>query len=531
MTIFAGMKTSVYNSRYFIAIGVFILLCFSGIGFFITSKFNKRTERISMDMATSIYQLKSNVINNEFRGFVGGLNNAELILPQFKSASDFLKGEKLVNALLLSHSKIKHGWYAMISGRDTVYRTINENGTLYQHGEILSYQKNWIRNQLLSTDTITRIGTIINVKDSIHGLLATRHRLADSSTLILGLDINFKELQRYLWGVDSKSRASIYIVDEQGDYVLSPEEKQIGKQMPGGIRTAGLEKLADSISFYEIATSSYLGMPVFRFYTPFGISRMKWTMVLETPVFVIDEDVKAIEKYVFLMLIAATLIILVLIEWSQAKWQKQFMLRQQAEILAAQQEKENAILQLDKLKEKLDPHFLFNSLSSLNGLIEEQPDLAKAFVVKLSRVYRYVLDPTQNGLEEVSREVRFASEYFFLLKIRFGEALASLEIDINPQHSSAYIPFMSVQTLVENAVKHNIVSKLQPLHISIRSEGEGIVVTNNLQLRTDVKDSGKQGLKYLQGIYAHFGDFQLSYGIEHGTYQCFLPLIKKPSTP
>ena len=66
-----------------------------------------------MDMATSIYQLKSNVINNEFRGFIGGLNNAELIIPQFKSANDFLKGEKLINALLLSHAKIKHGRFGI----------------------------------------------------------------------------------------------------------------------------------------------------------------------------------------------------------------------------------------------------------------------------------------------------------------------------------------------------------------------------------------------------------------------------------
>ncbi|MGY0038483.1 histidine kinase [Pedobacter sp. NJ-S-72] len=330
---------------------------------------------------------------------------------------------------------------------------------------------------------------------------------------------------------DSKSRASIYIIDDKGHYITNPDEKLIGKRISGEVKRAGNLKMADSISTYEIGNSAYLQIPVFRFYAPLNLSGMKLTMVVETAVLVVDEEVRAIEKYVMIMFIVTTLIILILIEWSHAKWQKQFILRQLAEVAAARQEKENAVLQLDKLKEKLDPHFLFNSLSSLNGLIEEQPDLAKAFVVKLSRVYRYVLDPTPNGLEEVSREVRFASEYFFLLKIRFGEALASLEIDLNEQHSSAYIPFMSVQTLVENAIKHNVVSKLKPLHISIRSEGDGLLVTNNLQLRPDVKDSGKQGLKYLQSIYAHFGDLHLTYGIENGAYKCFLPLIKKPPTP
>ncbi|KIO78215.1 hypothetical protein TH53_05030 [Pedobacter lusitanus] len=525
------MKTAIYNSKYFIAIGVFILLCSSGIGFFITSKFNKRTERISNDIAISIYQLKSNVINSEFRGFIRGLNNSDVIIPQLKNGEDFLHAEKLINALLLSHPKIKHGWYAIASGKDTVYVTIDKNDKSFRRGTILDYQKKWIRSRLLTKDSLTRIGTMVSVKDSLHGLLASRHRLADSSLLILGLDINFRDLQRYLWSVDTKSRASIYIIDEQGYYITNPDEKLIGKRISGRFRRAGDHKLADSISTYEMVNSAYLQLPVFRFYAPFNMGMMKWTMVVETPVFVIDEEVKAIERYVMIMFIATTLIILILLEWAQAKWQKQFMLRQQAEILAANQEKENAVLQLDKLKEKLDPHFLFNSLSSLNGLIEEQPGLAKAFVVKLSRVYRYVLDPTPNGLEEVAREVRFASEYFFLLKIRFGEALASLEIDINEKHSSAYIPFMSVQTLVENAIKHNVVSRLNPLHISIRSEGEGILVTNNLQLRPDVRDSGKQGLKYLQSVYAHFGDFHLTCGVKDGTYQCFLPLIKNPSTP
>ena len=482
-------------------------------------------------MAISIYQLKSNVINSEFRGFIRGLNNSEAIIPELKSSDDFFHAEKLINTLLLGHPKIKHGWYAIANGKDTVYVTLNKNDNGYKRGTILEYQKKWIDRQLITKDSITRIGTIINVKDSLHGLLASRHRLADSSVLILGLDINFKDLQRYLWSVDTKSRASIYIIDEKGHYITNPDEKLIGKMISGEVKRAGDQKMADSISTYEMVNSAYLEVPVFRFYTPLNISGMKWTMVVETPVFIVDEEVKAIEKYVMIMFIVTTLIILILIEWSQAKWQKQFMLRQQAEVAAARQEKENAVLQLDKLKEKLDPHFLFNSLSSLNGLIEEQPELAKAFVVKLSRVYRYVLDPTPNGLEEVSREVRFASEYFFLLKIRFGEALASLEIDLNEEHSSAYIPFMSVQTLVENAIKHNIVSKLKPLHISIRSEGDGLLVTNNLQLRTDVKDSGKQGLKYLQSIYAHFGDLHLTYGIEDGVYKCFLPLIKKPPTP
>jgi len=525
------MKPAVYNSKYFIAIGFFIFLCFTGMGLFMKSKFNERTQRISLDMATKIYQLKSNVIRNEFNSFIKGLGNAEVIIPLLKTESDFFKEERLFNSLLLSHSKVHNGWYAIVKGRDTVYHTITKEKDKYSKGVGLVYQQSWIRTQLNRTDTAVRSSTLISVKDSLHCLLAARHQLADSSILIFGLDINFNELQHYLWSVDSTGRASAFIVDSNRLYITNQDEKLIGLKVPEGEKMKGETTLSDSVSSYEIVNSSYLQVPVVRFYTPLNIGKMNWTMVVDTPVFVIDEDVKAIEKYVLIMFVSTALIILGLIGWSQAKWQKEFMMRQEAELTAERKQKENALLQLDKLKEKVNPHFLFNSLSSLNGLIEEQPELAKSFVVKLSRVYRYVLDPSPGGLEEVSKEIRFASEYFFLLKIRFGESLASLVVDISAEHQAAYIPFMSLQTLVENAVKHNVVSKSRPLHITMKSEGDGIMVTNNLQLRNDVKDSGKQGLNYLQSVYAHFGDYYLVSTIENDTYKCFLPVITIVSTP
>lgn len=533
------MKTAVYNSKYFIAIGFFIFLCFTGMGLFMTSKFKERTQRISIDMATKIYQLKSTVIRSEFQGFIKGMGNAAVMVPLLQSESAFFKEKHLINSLLLSHPKITTGWYVIVSGRDTLYQSVTKKTGVdggapivnYNTGAVLSYQKDWIRTQLNRTDTATRRNTLISVNDSLHCLVGSKHRLAGSSVLMFGLDINFNELQHYLWTVDSTSRASAFIVGPNRHYLTNQDEKLIGKKVPDTEKMVGTTFLSDSVSSYEIVNSAYLQVPVVRFYTPLEINGMNCTMVVDTPVFVIDEDVNAIEKYVLVMFIITALIILGLIGWSQAKWQREFMMRQEAELTAERKQKENAMLQLDKLKEKVNPHFLFNSLSSLNGLIEAQPELAKSFVVKLSRVYRYVLDPSPGGLEEVSKELRFASEYFFLLKIRFGEALAPLVIDLSPAHAAGYIPFMSLQTLLENAVKHNIVSRSSPLHITIKSEGEGIVVTNNLQLRNDVKDSGKQGLNYLRSVYAHFGDYHLTSIVENDVYSCVLPVIKIVSTP
>ncbi|WEK19926.1 MAG: histidine kinase [Candidatus Pedobacter colombiensis] len=537
------MKFPIYSSRYFIIIGIFMFLCFAGIWFFMSGKLSKRTEQISIELATKIYQLKSNIMHNEFEGFTKGINDSETILPEIHSKNDFIAHERMVEALLLSHPKINKGWYAIASKNDTIYKAIQKKGNAYNHTPILKDQKNWVQNQLLHKDTTGTNGALISVTDTLHWLIASRHKLADSSVLMFGLDINLKELQRYLWSVDTVGRAYAFITDEKGYYVTNPVEKLIGTKMLVPVsHSSGKTLLADSISSYEIVTSSYLQLPVVRYYTPLNIASMKWTMVIDTPVLAVDEDVKIIEKYMMIMFISAALIILLLISWSQAKWQKEFMLRQQLEmnrkelslekqalsLIAERQQKENALLQLNTLKEKVNPHFLFNSLSSLNALIEKDPELAQSFVVKLSRVYRYVLESYPNGLATVAEELRFVNEYFFLLKIRFGDALEPLELRISDVHLQEHIPFMSLQTLIENAVKHNMLSKEKPLKINIESVDDYIVVTNNLQLRSDVRDSSKQGLNYLQSTYAYFGTGQLRYGVEGQLYKCYLPVLQLP---
>ena len=521
------MKAAIYSSKYFIVTGLFIFICFTGIGIFMTDKFKQRTKQISVELATKVYQLKANIIRSEFNGFIKGLDNSESIATQIHTTKDFYTLKPVFQDLLLAHPRINSGWYAIAGKTDTLYRSIVREGSNYVESDVPKGELKWILGKLKNKDRTMRDGTLVNVADSLHWLVSSKHHLADTSVLIYGLDINLKDLQHYLWSVDTTGRASVFIADQNGYYISNQLEHLIGAKMPDSVKAGpGSTLLSDSVSSYDIVTSSYLQIPVFRYYSPLNVGTMNWMMVVDTPMLAVDEDVNAIEKYVSFLFLSSALIILLLIAWSQTKWQKEFMLRQEAELTAARQEKENAVLQLDKLKEKVNPHFLFNSLSSLNGLIEEQPELAKSFVIKLSKVYRYVLDPAPNGLSEVSKELRFATEYFFLLKIRFGDALASLIVELSEEHlNKGYVPFMSIQTLIENAIKHNVLSKTKPLQIRIFSKDGAVHVTNNLQLRNDVKDSGKQGLKYLQFAYAHFGDYNLVHGIVKDLYVCILPVL------
>jgi len=162
-------------------------------------------------------------------------------------------------------------------------------------------------------------------------------------------------------------------------------------------------------------------------------------------------------------------------------------------------------LELDSLRNQVNPHFLFNSLSTLMNLIEESPRRAQDFLEHLSDVYRYLLEQRQSQLVSLGKELEFAQAYIFLLEERFrGNFRTELQI---PQHllEQQVVP-LSLQILLENAIKHNVISQRKPLCLRINYEAEtaSLVVRNNLQRKTQVAGSTRSGLQNIQQRYAYF---------------------------
>jgi len=160
-------------------------------------------------------------------------------------------------------------------------------------------------------------------------------------------------------------------------------------------------------------------------------------------------------------------------------------------------------LQYQSLKDQVRPHFLFNSLSSLATLINTDTSKATQFVHKLSDVYRYVLEQRETELVPLKDDLKFMEDYVFLQKIRFGENLqieSKLDLDLN----RLVIP-LSLQMLVENAIKHNEISKDHPLLITITSTGNGhVIIKNNLQRREVSEPSLGTGLENLRKQISYF---------------------------
>jgi LytS/YehU family sensor histidine kinase len=156
---------------------------------------------------------------------------------------------------------------------------------------------------------------------------------------------------------------------------------------------------------------------------------------------------------------------------------------------------EKLIFQNETLKSQVNPHFLFNSLNTLSSLIPTQPEVAEEFTNRLSAIYRYILEYSSRDRVPLIVELSFIKDYFFLHKIR-DDGKIQLYIDINENENSEILP-VSLQILIENAVKHNKATRESPLIISIYIENKFVVVKNNLQRMAGQMLSTRIGLKNL----------------------------------
>ncbi|MCO5725359.1 2TM domain-containing protein [Robiginitalea marina] len=188
-----------------------------------------------------------------------------------------------------------------------------------------------------------------------------------------------------------------------------------------------------------------------------------------------------------------------------------------------------ASAQFDALKNQLDPHFLFNSLNVLTSLIEEDPQQAQRFTTGLSKVYRYVLEQKNKEVVPVDEEFAFARTYVRLLKMRFEDSIV-FDIPEQSTNPEGKIVPLSLQLLLENAVKHNVVTQESPLHIRVEERGGFIVVANTLQPKQVVKKSSGVGLQNIRNRYSLLTRRQVAIKMEDGTFEVAIPILTRQVT-
>ncbi|MEL7002326.1 MAG: histidine kinase [Bacteroidota bacterium] len=171
------------------------------------------------------------------------------------------------------------------------------------------------------------------------------------------------------------------------------------------------------------------------------------------------------------------------------------------QIEAERFKKESAEAQFDALRKQINPHFLFNSFNVLSTLVYQNADTAAKFIDQLSQVYRYLLKNQDNRLVKLNEELDFLQAYIYLMKIRFQENLR-IENKIDAQSNHKYIAPAALQLLIENAIKHNEVSKRSPLTISLYNMNGHLVVENNIQLKDQQEESSNVGLNNIINRYS-----------------------------
>lgn len=252
---------------------------------------------------------------------------------------------------------------------------------------------------------------------------------------------------------------------------------------------------------------------IFGLYVPFKLSEIRngaqdsigWYHIL------------SIGSQIFFMVLIANAVYQ--IKFYVKKWQEEA-------VRAAQLEKENLRAKLDTLKHQISPHFLFNNFNTLYGLIEQQPSKAKTYVKKLAMLYRRILGNKNEEVITLKEELDVLKDYLYLIQVRFGTTImANIQID---EHlaTTYYIPPLTLQLLVENAIKHNYFDEDEPLHIDLIQEEDVIIVKNNRPQKKEVRNSNGVGLKNIKNRYTLLSDQQISILDTEVLFQVDIPLLK-----
>jgi two-component system, LytTR family, sensor kinase len=203
----------------------------------------------------------------------------------------------------------------------------------------------------------------------------------------------------------------------------------------------------------------------------------------------------------------------------------QFFKHWKKSMLEAEQYKTESVqAQLQNLKNQINPHFLFNNMSVLSSLVYSDQDKAVDFINQLSKVYRYLLDNRNNELVTLENELAFIHSYIYLIQIRFDKNIV-FKLDIKDEKRFLLVPPMSIQMLIENAIKHNEISEELPLTVSVLITENAVIVKNNLQLRTNQEVSSKSGLQNIKDRYKYYSNQQVMVVQDAVSFSVTLPLL------
>jgi len=535
----------VKKHQHYLYISIVLIVIFFLGNSLITPKITSVTQNLIEDIAQGNLKFKQNIVAFEFNKLNSFFDNSEKLIDNFKDKSNTNLKEKLLytNDLAVANNNIYNSFVCFLNEEELEVITFSEPTTGTYKTEIYNFIK-----QLNINDGKLVVDEVIKKDDSVFNRKIIAKKLTNGKIIISGYDVDLLSFWNYFSENYKGDGGYTVVTNNKGICLLHPETSFVGTKLNSFFIDVSinnvLQKSIVENENYEIsndqlikdkATSEYLGLEVLRYFNAFKVGDSSLILIVNFPVDIyLNESLVNTKRYFSWISMLAFCIFILLLVVSRLQLRKEFsenlkIVKEKEHLINANEkfQRENAVLQLNQLKKKMNPHFLFNSLNSLHVLIDSDTELSQQFVLKLAEVYRYLLEDRSGNLITVKNELEFLKQYIFLQEIRFKNSLkVAIIYNSSTKSLQKKIPFLSLETLVENAIKHNEFTKQKPLFIDIVINNEEIEVINNYKPRKNSAiDSHYIGLNYLKNSYEYYQIKSFKTEVVDQKFKCFLPLL------
>jgi sensor histidine kinase YesM len=515
---------NISSGRNFFILGIiFIALTLLSL-YVLSNLITQITEKTNTESTKRNFLKRQEVVQQEFSRFLDTQKELDHIIKisNSKNLADHLE---VLSTLHANDSLIKNNWF-QINDAKIKFTTSKSSSNL--DAAITDFiAKNKSKNQ-----------SNIIVKDNKNFFWRIYFKsISDKGTIVrYGYDVDLKSLQAYFANINKNLPNYAFVFDKNGTVLYHPEVKLLEKNVFRITNMTPGDTTFINDEFYgkKIALSEYLKLDIVRYTKRLNVKNTNWYVSVNSPKDIGSEDVDAVKKYASLIYVITTSILILFFYlftiFNKKTFKEKAVLSKEKNKLLLENEKinkEKALIQLQQLKEQINPHFLFNSLNSLYMLIDGDTAVARKFTLNLSKIYRYLINPPVQNIVTLQEELLFIEKYIFLQQTRFKDEFI-FEVDIINDESvlSKKVPYLAFQIVIENAIKHNIASDGNPLKITIEIRENEVVITNNLNEKHSFGQESKFGHKYLESIYNYYSKNDFQAYKKDGKFTCILPLIR-----
>ena len=513
------------SKKYIYAIALLVSLIVLAALVVLSFLLTQESRRSNEDFAEKAFYSKYESVGKELNAIAEHQNLLKDLVAK-SNADNFKSHFQILNELNQPMNILQYNWYTTLgpSAHHKFFKVA------------LASAKDSKQPRLLGQTNDVGSGFILGNLNRYYWVSYDSIKIRGKGIYYFGNTVDLENLHYHFATSDNNQSNYAFVFTKDGTCIFHPEQKFIG----GNVFELSNLKPKDTMSSIsklgftrQKAASEYLNLEVTRFVKPIKTSNFDGYVAVNYVNLLIEENVDRTRTYVAALFGVTFLLILIVFILFYQSTQKAYLEKEKIQseknrllIDNEKMHKQKALSQLEQLKNKVNPHFLFNSLNSLYMLIGLDPTKAQKFTLNLSKIYRYLIVPPKENLVPLKEELAFIDQYIALQKDRFqNELIFKIEIK-NKSSLEKKLPYLSLEITLENAIKHNVATLEQPLLIEIFEGTHGVFVRNSLQKKNNPESGEQFGLKYLQKTYAFYKNSQFKIEVNSESFIVFLPFVE-----